>query len=138
MQGKAADNVWAALLRGDVITSRWVLSALAEAQGSRVSGLGSLVGYASKEAAEAVVEAAMAGRISLEIGDQMMKLIERQAALGATSEIAELRELAQRLLGEASKTIEGVAQEQQPAWLKLRSQAPGPAPTHPGNKTPAE
>lgn len=83
------------------------------------------------DAADAVIRQMMSGKITIETGNKLLQGIERHATIATSEKIDELRELVNDLMGDKARTIDGTAQEKNPAWLKLMN-------AKPANDMPAE
>lgn len=126
---QASQNIWEAVHRGDLATSRWLVDRLHGTDGTRVPMAMAEAQLPSDpvEAADALTRAATEGLISLEVADKLLTLVERRAALQSANEIAVLRAMVDKLVGITSaSTIDGQPQSQHPAWLKLRAARPEP------------
>ena len=117
--GKATENVCAAIQRGDVPTSRWLLDRVA----SVARPMRFIIGDGGPaDQARQLLHAVRKGGLSLDDADRLLRMIERVAMLKGMDDLEELRQQVAEL--SQARSTDRPGHQLHPAWLRLAAQAP--------------
>lgn len=101
--------------------ANYIIEKVAGAEGTYLpEGMGIVVDDRDVMAtADKVMELVMNGQLSIEAGQKLFGLLEKQAALYGLSELDELRKMVEQLSGAGARTIDGESVDNHPVWLRL-------------------